>query len=70
MAKTRTNVQTQSSQTPQLTLANNKLKLCLDDMKTIKPLTDNQKGFFDAYDKSKVMLLHGQGKLILHFITH
>jgi len=59
MAKTRTTVQTQSSQTPQLTLANNKLKLCLDDMKTIKPLTDNQKGFFDAYDKAKVMLLHG-----------
>ena len=59
MAKTRTTVQTQSSQTPQLTLANNKLKLCLDDMKTIKPLTDNQKGFFDSYDKAKVMLLHG-----------
>ena len=59
MAKTRTSVQPQSSQTPQLTLANNKLKLCLDDMKTIKPLTDNQKGFFDSYDKAKVMLLHG-----------
>ena len=59
MAKTKTNVQTQSNQTPQLTLTNNKLKLRLDDMKTIRPLTENQKGFFEAYDKSKVMLLHG-----------
>jgi phosphate starvation-inducible protein PhoH len=59
MAKTKTNVQTQSNQTPQLTLTNNKLKLRLDDMKTIRPLTENQKGFFEAYDDSKVMLLHG-----------
>ena len=59
MAKTRTNLQIQNNQTPQLTLTNNKLKLCLSDMKTIKPLTDNQKGFFDAYEKSKVSLLHG-----------
>jgi phosphate starvation-inducible protein PhoH len=59
MAKTKTNLQIQSNQTPQLTLTNNKLKLSLDDMKTIKPLTDNQKGFFESYDKSKIMLLHG-----------
>ena len=59
MAKTKTNLQVQSNPTPQLTLANNKLRLTLDDMKIIKPLTDNQKGFFDAYDKSKIMLLHG-----------
>ena len=59
MAKARTNLQIQNNQTPQLTITNNKLKLCLSDMKTIKPLTDNQKGFFDAYEKSKVSLLHG-----------
>jgi phosphate starvation-inducible protein PhoH len=28
-------------------------------MKTIQPLTENQKGFFDAYDESQIMLLHG-----------
>lgn len=28
---------------------NNSLKMRLDDMKTISPLTDNQKKFFDAY---------------------
>ena len=39
MAKTKTNLQIQSNQTPQLTLTNNKLKLSLDDMKTIKPLS-------------------------------
>lgn len=59
MAKARTNLQIQNNQTPQLTITNNKLKLCLSDMKTIKPLTENQKGFFDAYEKSKVSLLHG-----------
>jgi len=59
MARTKTNLQTQSIQKPQLTIANNKLKLRLDDMKTIEPLTENQKGFFDAYDESQIMLLHG-----------
>ena len=59
MARTKTNLQTQSTQKPQLTIANNKLKLRLDDMKTIQPLTENQKGFFDAYDESQIMLLHG-----------
>jgi phosphate starvation-inducible protein PhoH len=28
-------------------------------MKTIKPLTENQKGFFESYNKTKVALLHG-----------
>ena len=59
MARTKTNLQTQSIQKPQLTIANNKLKLRLDDMKTIQPLTENQKGFFDSYDESQIMLLHG-----------
>ena len=44
---------------PQLTLANNKLKIRLDQMKVIEPLTENQRRFFEYYDKSKVMLLHG-----------
>jgi phosphate starvation-inducible protein PhoH len=58
MAKSKTNTQMQPDQ-PQLTLANNRLKLRLDDMKVIEPLTDNQKLFFDAYDSSSIMLLHG-----------
>ena len=44
---------------PQLTLANNKLKIRLDQLKVIEPLTENQRRFFDQYNKSKVMLLHG-----------
>lgn len=44
---------------PQLTLANNKLKIRLDQLKVIEPLTENQRRFFEYYDKSKVMLLHG-----------
>ena len=57
MARNRTNVQTQSSQ-PQL-IVSNKLKIRLDDMKVIEPLTENQKGFFEAYDNSKIMMLLG-----------
>lgn len=58
MAKSKNNTQLQPEQ-PQLTLANNRLKLRLDDMKVIEPLTDNQKLFFDAYEDSNIMLLHG-----------
>lgn len=62
MAKSRTN-QSHAIQSPTLTLAStntsNKLKIRLDDMKTIDPLTENQKNFFDAYDESNIMLLHG-----------
>jgi phosphate starvation-inducible protein PhoH len=57
MARNKTNVQTQSNQ-PQLVVSN-KLKLRLDDMKVVKPLTENQKGFFEAYDNSKIMMLLG-----------
>lgn len=49
---------TQESQ-PQLTLISNKLKIRIDDLKTIQPLTDNQKKFFDKYKTSQAMLLHG-----------
>ena len=58
MAKSKNNTQLHSEQ-PQLTLANNRLRLRLDDMKVIEPLTDNQKLFFDAYEDSSIMLLHG-----------
>jgi len=58
MARNKTNVQPQSNQQPQLVVSN-RLKLRLDDMKTIEPLTENQKGFFEAYDDSKIMMLLG-----------
>ena len=58
MAKAKQQIQTQSNQQPQLVLSN-KLKIRLDDMITIQPLTENQKGFFEAYDNSQIMLLHG-----------
>lgn len=59
MAKTTSKIQTQSNQqVPQIVLSN-KLKIRLDDMITIQPLTDNQKGFFEAYEDSQIMLLHG-----------
>lgn len=57
MARNKTNTQVQSNQ-PQL-IVSHKLKIRLDDMKTIEPLTENQRGFFEAYIDSKVMLLHG-----------
>jgi phosphate starvation-inducible protein PhoH len=59
MARAKTNLQPKSTQEPKLTITNNKLRLRLDDMKTIQPLTQNQKGFFEAYDNSQIMLLHG-----------
>jgi len=58
MAKAKTNL-AQSVQKPQLTIANTKLKIRIDDLRTIQPLTENQKAVFDAYDNSKIMLLHG-----------
>lgn len=59
MARNKINVQPQSNQQPQLVVANNKLRMKLDDMKTIEPLTNNQKSFFEAYDNSKVIMLLG-----------
>lgn len=35
----------------------NRLKLRLDDLKTIKPLTDNQKLFFDSYDNGEIFMM-------------
>jgi phosphate starvation-inducible protein PhoH len=42
------------------TLPNHRLKIRLDDMSVIEPLTDNQKVFFDYYKEGQpFMLLHG-----------
>ena len=44
---------------PNLSVVNNKLKVRIDDLKVIEPLTLNQKKFFDLYQHSKILLLHG-----------
>jgi predicted ribonuclease YlaK len=45
---------------PQITLSSNRLKIRIDDMDVISPLTDNQKIFFDYYkQEEQFMLLHG-----------
>jgi predicted ribonuclease YlaK len=45
---------------PQVTVVSNKLKVRIDDLKTIEPLTDNQKKFFDAYRRGDYFIaLHG-----------
>ena len=59
MAKQKNNIQLQTNQ-PQLTIQHsNKLKIRLDDLTVIEPLTENQRRFFESYDNSKIMLLHG-----------
>lgn len=58
MAKVKQTIQLHQSKEPQLTISN-KLKIRLDDMMVIEPLTENQRRFFEAYNKSNVMLLHG-----------
>jgi len=58
MAKKQQHLQLQDS-TPKMTLSSNKLKLRLDDMEVIEPLTDNQRRVFDEYDHANIMLLHG-----------
>lgn len=37
----------------------NQLKVKFDDLRVIDPLTDNQKKFFNIYDRSSIMVLHG-----------
>jgi phosphate starvation-inducible protein PhoH len=45
---------------PQLTLSHNRLKIRLDDMDVISPLTENQKKFFELYKQGEsFMMLHG-----------
>ncbi len=48
-----------NSQQPNLSIVNNKLKITIDDLKNISPLTLNQKKFFELYKTSKILLLHG-----------
>lgn len=55
----RKQVQQQQEQQPKITLCNNKLKIRIDDLKTINPLTENQRKFFELYKNSHAMLLHG-----------
>ena len=38
---------------------NKTLRIKLEDLAIIEPLTDNQRRFFDLYNNSKIMLLHG-----------
>jgi len=47
------------SRQPNLSVVNNKLKVSIDDLKVISPLTLNQKKFFELYKSSKILLLHG-----------
>lgn len=44
---------------PNLSVVNNKLKVRIDDLKVIEPLTLNQRRFFELYNNSKILLLHG-----------
>jgi predicted ribonuclease YlaK len=45
---------------PQITLSSNRLRVRIDDLDVISPLTDNQKVFFDYYkQEEQFMLLHG-----------
>ena len=57
MARHKNNIQ---SIQPSLTIQpSNKLKIRLDDMDVIQPLTENQRRVFNLYDDAKIMLLHG-----------
>jgi phosphate starvation-inducible protein PhoH len=54
----KTALQTVSTQSNIATI-NNKLKLKLDDLDVIEPLTETQARFFQAYSDSQLLLLHG-----------
>jgi phosphate starvation-inducible protein PhoH len=59
MAK-KNNIQLQSvsNNQAQITITN-KLKLRIDDLLVVEPLTNNQRRFFELYKTSSIMLLHG-----------
>ena len=59
MAKHKNNIQLHTNQPQLMIQPSNKLKIRLDDLNVIEPLTDNQRRFFESYDNSKIMLLHG-----------
>lgn len=48
----------QEANQPKVTITN-KLKIRIDDLTVIEPLTENQRRFFDSYDDGRIMLLHG-----------
>ena len=51
-------LQTVSTQT-NITQINNKLKLKLEDLAVLEPLTETQARFFELYDTTQILLLHG-----------
>lgn len=57
MAK-KNNLQLQAVDHSHLTISN-KLRLRIDDLKVVEPLTSNQRRFFELYENSSIMLLHG-----------
>jgi len=58
MAKKNAQLQSVLNNQAQITLTN-KLKLRIDDLKVVEPLTYNQRRFFELYEDSIIMLLHG-----------
>lgn len=48
----------QEAHQPKVTITN-KLKIRIDDLSVIEPLTENQRRFFDSYEEGRIMLLHG-----------
>ena len=59
MAKKGVHINNDNTQ-PQVTVVNNRLKLRIEDLKTVTPLTENQKKFFDAYRQGDYFIaLHG-----------
>ena len=49
----------ETSQQTNVSQINNRLKIRLEDLKDVEPLTDNQRKFFEAYEQKPVLLLHG-----------
>tara|TARA_R110000824_G_scaffold98131_3_gene234254 strand:+ start:12257 stop:13003 length:747 start_codon:yes stop_codon:yes gene_type:complete len=47
------------SQPTNLSVVNNKLKIKIDDLYQIEPLTDNQQKFFQLYKETNFIILHG-----------
>lgn len=60
MAKRQLQAVQENNNHSQIAVIGNKLKIRLDDLKTIEPLTDNQKKFFESYKRGDYFIaLHG-----------
>lgn len=60
MAKRQLQAVQENNNQAHISIVSNKLKLRLDDLKNIEPLTDNQKKFFEAYKRGDYFIaLHG-----------